>query len=203
MVRIMEKWTYEKCKEIASQFKTRQELKEKYYQVHYKIYKKRWYELLSHMERQTSKANRCVYMYKFLDGAIYIGLSCNHKRRDSQHRESGPVWEHSQRTMLEIPPMVQLTKYIDYRDAAQIETDLIDKLRTIDKIYLLNRERGGGLGTWKVKESSKEECIECVKKCSNKTELKKKYYTSFLYLKNHLKNSKNLKNEKRNIHYNF
>ena len=39
-----EKWTYEKCKEIALQFKTRNELKENYHQVHYKIYKKKWYE---------------------------------------------------------------------------------------------------------------------------------------------------------------
>lgn len=180
-----EKWTYEKCKEIALQFKTRKELKETYYQVHYKIYKERWYELLSHMERQASKTSRCVYYYRFKSNAIYVGLTCNHKKRDIQHRQCGPVYEYSLEHKEEIPKMVLLTEYINYEDAAKVETEIIDKLSANNDITLLNRERGGGLGTWNIIEVSKEQCMEDIDKCSSKTELRAKYYPSYVYLLHH------------------
>lgn len=182
-----EKWTYEKCKEIASQFKTRSELKEAYYQVHYKIYKEKWYELLSHMERKASKTSRCVYYYKFKSNAVYIGLTCNHKKRDTQHKQCGPVYEYSVEHNEDIPEMVLLTSYINYEDAAKLETEIIDKLSSKNNITLLNRERGGGLGTWNVIEVSEEQCIDDIAKCSNKTELKTKYYPSYVYLSRHWK----------------
>lgn len=181
------KWNYDKCKEIALKFKTRKALKEAYYQVHYKIYKKRWYELLAHMERQASKASRCVYYYKFKTNAIYVGLTCNHKRRDIQHRQCGPIYEYSVKNTESIPEMILLTDYIDYNDAAKIESEIIDFLSKSNKnIILLNKECGGGLGSWASEKVTKEKCVEDIRKCSNKTELKQKYYSSYLYLLNNL-----------------
>ena len=181
-----EKWTYEKCKEIALRFKTRRELKNNFYQVHHKIYRKKWHELLSHMERESSKRDRCVYYYRFNDGWVYVGITCDYKRRDRQHRENGPVYEHSVEINEPVPQMDLLTDYIDFRDAASIEIEVIEELKKSNKVKLLNRERGGGLGNWVMRHVTKDECIEDIKKCNNKTELRNKYYSSYVFLRDHL-----------------
>lgn len=178
------KWAYEKCKEIALQFKTRKELKEQFYQVHYKIYKKKWHELLQHMKPLASKKHRCVYCYVFNDGATYVGLTCDHNRRDKEHRECGPVYNYHVENSLSIPKMVLLTEYINFSDAAQIETNIIEELKE-KGIKVLNRERGGGLGSWASEKVTEEECISNIKKCGSKTELRKRFYPSYLYLKDH------------------
>lgn len=173
------KWDYETCKNIALTCKTRKELKEKYYQVHYKIYKKKWYELLEHMTMEPSKVKRCVYAYVFKDGFVYIGITCNIEKRDKNHRINGPVANHSIEYGIEIPRPIILTDYIHYMDAAKIEIELINFFKENNFISLINKERGGGLGSWVSKIDDLNTCVENSKKCKTIDEFRKKYYSSY------------------------
>lgn len=179
-----EKWTYDVCKAIALKFNNRNDLKKEYYQVHYKIYKKKWYELLSHMTKLASKKERCVYFYIFEDASVYVGLTCNLKQRHKGHQINGAVYEHAKNNSLTIPKPKQLTDYINYVDASFIETEIINELRKCANVNLLNREKGGGLGAWTIEKSNKEKCISDVKKCGNKTQLLLHYYDSYVFFKN-------------------
>lgn len=176
---MIKKWDYETCKKIALTCDTRKELKNKYYQVHYKIYRKKWYELLEHMEREASKAERCVYAYFFKNYFIYIGITCNIEKRNSNHKISGPVFEHSIKCGENVPEPVILVDYIHYLDAVKIESELINILSKNNKIHLLNRERGGGLGSWESKIDDLKTCVENSKKCKTVGEFRHNYYSSY------------------------
>lgn len=140
--------TYEKCFEISSQFKTKGELSKKRPGVYYKILDNDWMDDMSeHMEILGNKHKRLVYVYKFKDGSIYVGLTCNFKRRSYEHSTGNrysAVYEYSLKyNMLSCVEL--LTGYIDCVEASKIERKTINFYKN-NGFNVLNRVGGGSLG---------------------------------------------------------
>ena len=79
--------TFENCKKIADELKSRSEFE--------KFEKGRWYhyakrnnildEICKHMPRKGNKKKRCIYAAEFDDNSAYIGLTYFAERRWSNH----------------------------------------------------------------------------------------------------------------------
>ncbi len=137
-------YTYEKCQEISKQYRNKKDFYTNDKNAYNAIIKHKWHELLSHFEKMGSKYKRCVYIYKFSDNIVYIGLTFNLKKRDSDHRRKGTVYKYSCENNVEIPKPIQITDYINFSVASQIECDLIDEYKN-NGFFLLNKNKGGGV----------------------------------------------------------
>lgn len=174
-------YTYEKCQEISKQYRNKKDFYTNDKNAYNAIIKHKWHELLSHFEKMGSKYKRCVYIYKFSDNIVYIGLTFNLKKRDSDHRRKGTVYKYSCENNVEIPKPIQITDYINFSVASQIECDLIDEYKN-NGFFLLNKNKGGGLGGMvTITDISKKECLEKAKLCKNITEFKQKYYSLYTF----------------------
>lgn len=103
-------------------------------------------EACSHMAVQGNLARRFLYKITFTDGAIYIGLTCNPKKRFLEHiKRDCTVSRYITKTNLE--PTFELLNENLYsaEDAADLEAFIIDEYRSMGK-NIINKMRGGSLG---------------------------------------------------------
>jgi predicted GIY-YIG superfamily endonuclease len=174
-------YTYEKCQEISKQYKNKKDFYTNEKSAYYAIITHKWYELLSHFEKIGSKYKRCVYIYKFSENIVYIGLTFNLKKRDKDHRRKGSVYKYGFENNVQIPEPIQLTDYIDFSMASQIECELIEEYKK-NGFHIINKMKGGGLGGMvRTVNISKEKCLEKAKLCKNITEFKQKYYSLYTF----------------------
>lgn len=144
-------WDYNRCKHITLKYNRKSDLKKDYGVVYKTIYKNSWLELYDHMETVGNKNKRMVYMYIFTDNSLYIGLTCDKKRRHKQHintDECSPVYKHIQKTNSE-PLLIEKSDYLDINDAILLEKELIEKYKK-SCYTLLNSRKGGELGSSKL-----------------------------------------------------
>lgn len=140
--------TFENCKKIADELKSRSEFE--------KFEKGRWYhyakrnnileEICKHMPRKGNKKKRCIYAAEFDDNSAYIGLTYFAERRWSNHlrAKDSAVNKHIKETGL-TPQWKKLTDYIDYQEASNLEGVWKDKYAKEGWI-ILNRAKTGALG---------------------------------------------------------
>ena len=74
-------WTYEKCKEVALDCKTKCEFKKRYVSAYTKVNRNKWYELFSHME-EILKPNG----YWSYEKCKELAMSCNSKLEFINHK---------------------------------------------------------------------------------------------------------------------
>lgn len=138
-------WTYERCKEHALKCTKRKNLK---WAVRQKIYENRWFELLEHMEYQTSIIERYIYVFEFEDNHVYVGLSYNPEIRKDGHlnniKEKSSVLGHIEKTNSKYHFKV-LTGPLTVKDACYQECRYIDEYKSNGWV-LLNRTTGGNPG---------------------------------------------------------
>lgn len=140
--------TYENCKRIANEFKSRSEFQQ--------FENGRWYqyaqrhnildEICMHMPRIGNKKKRCIYAAEFEDNSAYIGLTYFAERRWSDHMrtKNSTVNKHIEETGL-TPKWKKLTDYIDYQEASKQEG--IWKERYVTEGWIvLNKAKTGSLG---------------------------------------------------------
>jgi predicted GIY-YIG superfamily endonuclease len=129
-------YTYDECKLIALNYKTKKELKNDNPKVYYTIYRK-WYELYSHMEIIGNRYKRLIYVYEFEDNHCYVGLTGNIQRRNRQHiQESGSVvYKHIIYTGLK-PKLILKTDYIDVEEASIMEGKIEQEYRENWLVYI-------------------------------------------------------------------
>jgi predicted GIY-YIG superfamily endonuclease len=134
------------------------------------------------------KSNRCIYIYEFEDNSVYIGLTNNLKKRNNQHLNKGPVYNHIKKTNL-YPILTQLTDYIDMNISSIKEDEYIKKYKS-DGFNILNKRKGGNLGGNNVfwtYEKCKEELIkyktrkDAIKYCPRSYNISKKNKWEELY----------------------
>jgi hypothetical protein len=139
----------EELSAIAAKYDTLQDFYNKDYNVYESIRKRGLMdELCSHMKRTGNWARRKVYAFTFSDGYAYVGLSCNPKERYRQHTSGkfkSSVYKHIKETCASFEFNI-LTDWLDIDDVAKAENDYIKKYEA-DGWKMLNRVRGGGLGT--------------------------------------------------------
>lgn len=149
------------CHVIALGYKTRVEFEKGSSYAYHHAFNKGWLDdICGHMEAGWSKwdswNSRKVYVYTFADGYAYVGLTNDVSRRKSEHlhkythKKISPVLRHSRETGLSCE-YKELTDWLDAVTAAKVEDDYIRKYKA-DGWKMLNRARGGGLGSIEMKE---------------------------------------------------
>jgi predicted GIY-YIG superfamily endonuclease len=138
-------------------------------------------ECTEHMNNIGSKYERLVYKYTFQDKSIYIGITCNKKTRKKDHYNNinSPVYNHIKLTNT-LPKYVELSDYINYVDAINIEIKLIEIYKKNKEWNLLNKQKGGGLGSERY-NYTKELCHKEALKYNYRSEFKKnanRFYVS-------------------------
>lgn len=168
--------TKERCKEIASYYKTKKEFIEKHKTVYQKCLKNKWIdELCSHMIKLGNNYKRCIYCYEFTNNYVYIGLTYNIDKRHEAHRlnKDSSVYKFYTNNNIELPNIKQLTDYIDKEIASEKETEIKDNYIN-NGWNIINKNKTGGLGgtmiIW-----TKEKCIEASKNCKTRKEFIVKY----------------------------
>ena len=88
---------------------------------------------------------RLIYIFEFSDNSVYIGLTCDSKRRKNEHlTNNSPVYQHVEKTGL-YPLYRELTDYIYYKEASDLEVYYVEKYKKIG-FTILNKIKAGGLG---------------------------------------------------------
>jgi predicted GIY-YIG superfamily endonuclease len=144
-------WTKERCKEVALKYNCRSDFQKSNYNVYRIAYDQKWLnEICSHMIKIGNIYKRLVYIYKFSDNSIYVGLTCNSIRRSTEHLTSKTsVYKHIKETGL-YPIYTELTDYIDSVEASEMEKYYVEYYRK-DGFNILNKSEAGGLGGGKIK----------------------------------------------------
>ena len=80
------KWTKEKCIEIAKNYTTVKDLSKDYCGMYQLIRRRKWFnEVCPHLKYTGSYVKRMIYAYEFEDKTVYVGLTCDLKRRHEEH----------------------------------------------------------------------------------------------------------------------
>ena len=86
------KQSYKKCRDAAEKCVTKYEFREKYKNEYQASWRNNWLKDFTWLKHKTYEENKndkiyVVYSYEILEiKSVYVGLSCNIKRRDRQHR---------------------------------------------------------------------------------------------------------------------
>lgn len=120
------------------------------------------------------KLNRCVYVYKFSDNHVYVGLTYNLAKRsiDRFRKKGDAVRKHIIETNL-VPELIQLTKYIPASQAAVKEEYFLNKFKKEGFIPLNVAKTGsvgGSLIMWNY-----ENCLKKAKLYKTRSEFRRDY----------------------------
>lgn len=173
--------TFENCKRIANDIKSRSEFQ--------KFENGRWYqyakrnnvldEICEHMPRRGNKKKRCIYAAEFNDNSVYVGLTYFTKRRWSDHlRDKNSAVNIYIKEKSSEPEWKQLTDYMDYQEAS-IQEGVWKEIYAKEGWTILNRAKTGALGG--SQGYTKEEVLNMAKKFSSLKEFNENapgYYQS-------------------------
>lgn len=124
-------------------------------------------EACIHMKKIGDLYHRMIYAYIFnhTDGSkhVYVGLTYDFLRRDEQHRkdENDSVYKHAINYNLEIPRPIELTDYIDSKEASEMEKFYVKKYEK-EGYRIINKATPGSLGGGIVNYNSYEKCKELI-----------------------------------------
>jgi predicted GIY-YIG superfamily endonuclease len=143
-------WTKEEIQEIANNYLARGKFCLENSAACSVARRKGWYEdVVKHMEPVGNKYNRAIYVFEFPDHSAYVGLTGNLKRREKSHMEeedNSAVLLHMNR--IGQKPLMKILSdgYIDFKDAQNMESCMLDKYRS-EGWKILNRAKTGSLGS--------------------------------------------------------
>ena len=142
-------WLKQECINAAKKCKSRSEYNRKYPGAYKSSKKHGWFDEISekYFEPVGNRAKRCIYAYEFPDKSVYVGLTGNLHNRNKQHvtDENSQVYRHINETNGQ-PKLIQLTDYIDYKEASKLEGLFLSNYITSGWTKL-NKAKTGGLGT--------------------------------------------------------
>jgi len=151
-------WTKEKCVGEALKYCTKKEFCENSKAAYVAASKNNWVkEICGHMESSGNVLFRCVYVYEFSDNFVYIGLTCNEKRRHCEHlkQPKSPVYLHTIKTQIYPRHKIISNGYIDVTEAQELEKRTCETYRN-NGWFLLNSNRTGGVGSQKLPKILKQ-----------------------------------------------
>lgn len=139
-------WNKDSCENEAKKFTSRSEFKKKSGGAYNKAKKMNILnEICSHMIPIGNRFNRLVYIFKFPDNSIYVGLTKNIEERKSKHfrDEDSAVFKHILKT--NIYPDLVFTNYLPISDAVKLESETIENYRS-SGYTILNVAKAGAVG---------------------------------------------------------
>lgn len=172
------KWSEEAVREEALKYNSRKEFSEESASAYHAARKlKILNEVCSHMEWLGHRYARHIYLCKFSDDAIYVGLSYDPNVRFRQHLNDyrSSVYKYA-KEIDETPELIYVTtEPIPKDDAVALEKETISKYMSMGYTVLNDTTRDAGqLGVSDVYYSD-EELKECALKFKNRKEMKKEH----------------------------
>jgi predicted GIY-YIG superfamily endonuclease len=143
-------WSKAKCAEIAKCFNNKTDFRINEAGAYDTSYKNKWLDsICSHMEPIGNLYKRLIYSVEFDDKSIYIGLTCNSKRRKNEHikgqdSKNTAAFNYKLKTGLN-PIFTELTDYLDVKEAIKIEEFYVNYYRKLG-YNILNKNKTGGIG---------------------------------------------------------
>ncbi len=137
----------ENCRIRALKYQTKKEFVKNSPHVYNIALKNGWLDdICKHMILIGNKYERCIYAYEFSDNYVYVGLTYNLDKRESDRNQDiyDAVTIHKNKTNL-IPIRKQLTNYLPVKEASILEGKYLEKYVSNGWISL-NRRKTGGIG---------------------------------------------------------
>ncbi len=176
-------YSKEQCEKAALACKRRSEFAVKYKGEYFKALREGWLdEICAHMKVVGNRYKRCIYAYVFEESKyVYVGLTGDIEKRDKEHRVrlSSSVYRFAAKNNLSIPPIQQMSDYLQKEDAAILEGEILKQY--IAKGYRpINITKTGGLGGHLQNDGyTFEQCEEASTKYSKRSEWKKQDYPTY------------------------
>lgn len=128
-------------------------------------------EICNHMEVIGNLQKRCIYAFEFEDNSVYVGLTCNIRRRERDHliNRNSSVYRHIKATGLK-PKLIIVHDYASKDEAGILEGETINIYKK-NGWQILNRVKAGALGSLP-KKWTKERCLSTLKTCNSLSEFK-------------------------------
>lgn len=139
-------WTKETCMKEALKYKTRATFKSGSGGAYNCAKNEGWLdELCSHMTVIGNRFKRLVYVYKFEDNHIYVGLTQNLTNRDKRHQSDteSAVYQHMLKTGLS--PTLTHSNFMETPLAVQKEKNTVEEYRNAG-YAILNKATPGAVG---------------------------------------------------------
>ena len=135
-------------------------------------------EICSHMEVYGNFYKRCIYAFEFPDNHVYVGLTCNLRRRERDHLSSkgSAVYKHIQDSGVS-PQLILVHDYVEKEQAKELEAKTL-RIYKENGWVTLNRAKTGAMGALP-KKWTKELCMSMLKKCHSLTEFKSCYPSAY------------------------
>lgn len=180
-------WTKERCEEESRKYKSRTEYKEKAGGAYETSRVNGWLDDYIWLENKNIFRDKVdyIYGYFFENNTVYIGRTLNPSDRDRNHRnphKNDSVYRYAKEYDTPIPKMSIIESHLTINDGKKREQFWIEYYQ--NKGYnVLNKVKGGGIGSLSFVRYKKEEIISEGKKYSNRTEFKEKspsyYYQAY------------------------
>lgn len=162
-------WTKEKCIKEAKKYESRANFKKKSGGAYNSSIRCGWLDdVCKHMKIIGNKFNRLIYVYKFSDNHVYIGLTYNIEERDVKHKldKRSSVYKHIKKTGL--LPELTFTRYMHVNKASELEGVILIKYKK-EGFIILNKAKTGAVGGNNLKWTF-EKCLDEAKKCKTRSE---------------------------------
>ncbi len=173
-------WTFERCLEVALKCESRSEFHDRFISAYNKGRKSGWgEELCSHMKPMGNLRKRLVYSYEFSNNYAYVGITCNEKKRDRDHRNGvSPIHDHIDKYNLIPTKKILSDGYVEVSIAQHLENYWWNEYIK-NGWNILNKKKTGGLGgniiTW-----NKENCSVVALECESRKEFSIKYSSAYI-----------------------
>ena len=182
-------YTYEYCYEVAKKYKTHMDFRRFDNKVYYHAKLKNWINDYIWLENvESNLKTQTIYVYEFQNNFAYVGLTCNIKARDWQHRyynekyhKNDSVFLFSKENNIEIPEIKILEDGLTRFESQKREQYWADYYKSIG-YELINKCKCGSLGGNVKKEISNEEIILEAKKYKNQEEFSNKNRSLYNYM---------------------
>ena len=180
------KYTDEELAEIASKYNDEKLFYTEHKGAFLAIYKRGLLDkLCGHMEKRGSWFKRKIYVFEFVDGCAYVGLSRRPEKRYKEHvkeKKNSAVFEHIQESGAAFEFKI-LTDWLEKDDAARLE-EQYRKQYAANGWKMLNRVRGGSLGSSPV-AYTEPEIQKVAKQYNDIFDFKKSAPNYYRYLRRH------------------
>lgn len=164
-------WTKERCYDEALKYKTRTEYYMKSSGSYSAAKKNEWLDdVCAHMIPVGNIHKRLVYSYEFSNNYVYIGITCNEERRNSEHlgEQNTTVYKFIKLSNTLPDKKILSNGYVDALDAQNLEKFWVDEYLK-NGWNILNIRKTGGLGG-NVKKWTKENSRNVALQCKTRTE---------------------------------
>lgn len=182
-------YTYEYCYEVAKKYKTHMDFRRFDNKVYYHAKLKNWINDYIWLENiESNLRTQLIYVYEFPNNFAYVGLTCNVKTRDYQHKyynekyhNNDSVLNYSIENNVEIPEIKILEEGLTRIESKEREQYWADYYKSIG-YELINKCKCGSLGGNIKKEISNEEIVLEAKKYKNQEEFCNKNRSLYNYM---------------------